>query len=116
MWMHETTPCDLIDTDELRRRLHAGARVLWRGLRVSEAGLLTPCACGAGYLLEGASPETPLGEPHLWPPTKRVQARLALLIEQSPQELEVSQRVAEVEAEGMDPTSLDHCPPDDGVQ
>jgi hypothetical protein len=104
MWMHETTPCDLIDIDELRRRLHAGIRVLWRGRRVSELGLLTLCACGEGYLLQGASPEMPLGEERLWAPTQRVQARLALLIERSPLEAELSRRLAEAEAKGMDPT------------
>lgn len=107
MWMHETTPCDLIDTDELRRRLHAGIRVLWQGVRVDESGLLTPCACGEGYLLQGASPASPRGEPHMFPPTQRVQERLAVGIEQSRMsEAKLSQRLAEAEANGLDPTRL----------
>lgn len=102
MWIHETTPCDLISTDELRRRLHAGVRVLWHGMRVSESGLLTSCVCGKGYLLQGASPKAPLGEPHLWPPTERVRERLTLLIEQSRTgEAELSRRLAE--GGGIDP-------------
>jgi hypothetical protein len=103
LWIFETTPCETLSTDELRRRLQAGDILWWSGEPVFEARLLTPCACGAGSLLKKV-PQVPPGTrdeaEKLWPITERVQARLANLVERwHAEEAELGQRLA---AEGVD--------------
>ena len=95
IWLHATTPCDFMSIDELRQRLQAGDRVFWQGEIYAESEVLLPCTCEAGYLLQPTVQQKPEEDNHLWPPTQRVQERLASNIERwRTQEAELSQRLA----------------------
>jgi hypothetical protein len=65
-------PCDIVSIIELRARLRAGERFLWRGEQLPGVEALRPCACGQGKLLVAPSERE-----ELWPPTQWALERLA---------------------------------------
>jgi hypothetical protein len=65
-------PCDIVSIIELRARLRAGERFLWRGEQLPGVEALRPCACGYGELIVAPSERE-----ELWPPTQRALERLA---------------------------------------
>lgn len=76
-WLHATTPCEFISIDELRQRLQSGDRILWQGEIHTESEFLLLCTCGTGFLLQPTVQQEAEEDDHLWPPTQRVQVRLA---------------------------------------
>jgi hypothetical protein len=102
VWLHATTPCEFISIDDLRQRLPAGDRVLWQGEVYTESEFLLLCACGAGHLLQPTVQQEAAADEQLWPPTQRVQERLARDIAAwRAQEEQANQRLAE----GADPAT-----------